>query len=69
MATQNKTRTSCAQVKVEVDLLGEFQKKINVGMKKKTGEIMEKWVHIKYDYMPKYCKTCKLQGQMRKNAL
>ncbi|KAH0709038.1 hypothetical protein KY284_010465 [Solanum tuberosum] len=62
LATQNKTRPSCARVKVEVDLLEEFPIRINIGMRKKTGEIMEKWVTIKYDYVPKYCKTCKLQG-------
>ncbi|KAG5609471.1 hypothetical protein H5410_020752 [Solanum commersonii] len=44
MATINKTRPSCARVKVEVDLLGEFLKRINVGVRKKSGEIMEKWI-------------------------
>ncbi|KAH0773716.1 hypothetical protein KY290_010853 [Solanum tuberosum] len=33
-----------------------------MGVRKKTGEVVEKWVAIKYDYVPKYCKTCKLQG-------
>ncbi|WMV59325.1 hypothetical protein MTR67_052710 [Solanum verrucosum] len=62
LATQNKTRPSCARVKVEVDLLGEFPKRINIGVRMKSGEVKERWIHIKYDYMPKYCKTCKLQG-------
>lgn len=31
-------------------------------MKKKNGEITEKWIRIKYDYVPKYCKTCMIQG-------
>ncbi|KAH0720015.1 hypothetical protein KY284_005045 [Solanum tuberosum] len=31
-------------------------------MKTKAGEIREKWITIKYDYVPKYCKSCKLQG-------
>ncbi|KAH0723023.1 hypothetical protein KY290_006646 [Solanum tuberosum] len=31
-------------------------------MRKKTGEIKEKWITIKYDHVPKYCKNCKLQG-------
>ncbi|KAH0641898.1 hypothetical protein KY289_032872 [Solanum tuberosum] len=66
MATQNKTRPSCARVKVEVDMIGEFPKRINIGMRKKTGEINEKWIPIKYDYVPKYCKTCKLQGHNEK---
>ncbi|KAH0723014.1 hypothetical protein KY290_005682 [Solanum tuberosum] len=62
MATRNQTRPSCARVKMEVDLLGEFPKRIKIGMKKTNGEIMEKWVRIKYDYVPKYCKTCMIQG-------
>ncbi|WMV49322.1 hypothetical protein MTR67_042707 [Solanum verrucosum] len=62
LETQNKTRPSCARVKVEVDLLGEFPKRINIGVRKKSWEVMDKWVAIKYDYIPKYCKTCKLQG-------
>ncbi|KAG5606966.1 hypothetical protein H5410_028458 [Solanum commersonii] len=62
MATTNKTRPSCARVKVEVDMLKELPKRINVGIKKKTGEVISKWIQIKYDYLPKYCCTCKLQG-------
>ncbi|KAK4716560.1 hypothetical protein R3W88_014898 [Solanum pinnatisectum] len=69
MATWNKTRPSCARVKVEVDLLGEFPKRINIGVRNKnTGEIKEKWIQIKYDYMPKYCKNCKLQGHNEKEC-
>ncbi|KAG5631135.1 hypothetical protein H5410_002852 [Solanum commersonii] len=44
------TRPSCSRVKVEVDLLGEFPKRINIRMRKRLGEIMEKWIQIKYDY-------------------
>ncbi|WMV41340.1 hypothetical protein MTR67_034725 [Solanum verrucosum] len=62
LATRNQTRPSCARVKVEVDLLREFPKRINVGVRKKSGDISEKWVKIKYDYVPKYCKNCKIQG-------
>ncbi|KAH0636640.1 hypothetical protein KY289_036555 [Solanum tuberosum] len=62
LATKNQTRPSCAKVKVEVDLLREFPKLINVGMRKKSGEVCEKWIRIKYDYVPKYCKSCKIQG-------
>lgn len=61
-ATSNKIRPSYARVKVEVDLMKELPKRVNVGMKKKTREIVDKWISIKYDYLPKYCKTCKLQG-------
>uniref|UniRef100_A0A0V0IVW8 Putative ovule protein n=1 Tax=Solanum chacoense TaxID=4108 RepID=A0A0V0IVW8_SOLCH len=31
-------------------------------MKSKIGEIREKWITIKYGYVPKYYKSCKLQG-------
>ncbi|XP_060211976.1 uncharacterized protein LOC132639554 [Lycium barbarum] len=30
--------------------------------KKSTGEIVDKWIKINYDYVPKYYKNCKLQG-------
>lgn len=62
LATRNQTRPSCAHVKVEVDVLKEFPKRINMGLWKTTGEIVEKWINISYDHLPKYCKTCKLQG-------
>ncbi|WMV09736.1 hypothetical protein MTR67_003121 [Solanum verrucosum] len=58
MVTKNQTRPSCARVKVEVDLLGEFPKRISIGMRQPNGEVQEKWIKIKYDYMPKYCTTC-----------
>lgn len=62
MTTRNKTRPSCVRVKIEVNLLGKFPKRINIGVRNKaTGEIKEKWIDIKYDYMPKYCKNWKLQ--------
>ncbi|XP_015169512.1 uncharacterized protein [Solanum tuberosum] len=62
LAMRNQTRPSCARVKVEVDLLSDFPKRINVGMRKKLGEVCETWIRIKYDYVPKYCKNCKIQG-------
>lgn len=34
IAMKNKTRPSCARVKVVVDLLGEFPKRIKIGIKK-----------------------------------
>ncbi|KAH0641684.1 hypothetical protein KY290_033283 [Solanum tuberosum] len=30
LATKNKTRPICARVKVEIDLLGEFPRRINI---------------------------------------
>ncbi|KAH0712101.1 hypothetical protein KY289_008060 [Solanum tuberosum] len=63
MATKNKSRSSCAKVKVEVDLLRDFPKLINVGIKKTSSvQILSTWVKLKYDYMPKYYNPCKLQG-------
>lgn len=30
--------------------------------------MIEKWIHIKYDYVPKYYKECKLQGHNEKEC-
>lgn len=68
MAMSNKIRPSCARVKVKVDLLTDLPKRVNVGIKKKSGDIMAKWIMIKYDYLPKYCKNCKLQGHNEKEC-
>lgn len=62
MVIRNQIRPSCARVKVEVDLLQKFPKRIKVGVRKLNGEVDKKWVRIKYDYIPKYCTTCKIQG-------
>lgn len=45
-----------------VDLLGEFPKRIKIGIKREDGKVFEKWIPIKYDYLPKYCETCLIQG-------
>lgn len=42
MDTKNQMRSSCARVKVEVDLLGKFPKRIKIRIKKANGVIMEK---------------------------
>lgn len=42
LATKNKTKPSCARVKVEMDLLGKFPKRIKVGIKKGNEEVLEK---------------------------
>lgn len=55
--SKNQTRPSCARVKVEVDLVEDFPKRIKVGIKKGDEEVLEKWIRIKYDYVPKYCVT------------
>lgn len=68
LATRNHTRPSCSRVKVEVDLLSEFPKKISVGLRKQSGEICDKWVRIKYDHVPKYCTNCKIQRHNKKEC-
>lgn len=68
MATNNKTRPSFARVKVEVDLLSNLLKRVDVGIKKKLGDVVGKWITIKYDYLPKYYKNCKLQGHREKEC-
>lgn len=65
MTMQNKSSPSSAKVNVEINLLGEFPKRINVGMRLKTEEVKEKWVAIKYDYVLKFCKTCNIQGDIK----
>ncbi|XP_060216902.1 uncharacterized protein LOC132644331 [Lycium barbarum] len=61
--THNRTRPSCARVKVEVDLLKELPKRIQINcVDAETGEVKSKWQKIQYDYLPKYCTQCKLQG-------
>ncbi|KAF3632412.1 hypothetical protein FXO38_26175 [Capsicum annuum] len=51
---------------IEVDLLAEFPKWINSGMRRKSEEVAKKWIPIRYDYVPKYCKECRLQGHNEK---
>ncbi|KAG5602026.1 hypothetical protein H5410_033396 [Solanum commersonii] len=63
VATINKTRPSCARVKVQVDLLADLPKVIELEVRNedtKTSRVEK--VKIQYDLLPKYCQTCKLQG-------
>lgn len=62
LATKNQSRPSCARVKVEMDLLKEFPRRIKVCVKNGENPVLEKWFRIRYDYLPKYCKTCMIQG-------
>lgn len=48
--------------------MSEHPKRVNVGIRKKSGEIVSKWIQIRYDYLPKYCKTCKLQGHNKEEC-
>lgn len=49
IATRNQTRPSYGRVKVEVDLLQEFSKRIKIGVRRTDGEIANKLIPIKYD--------------------
>uniref|UniRef100_M1DGV0 Uncharacterized protein n=1 Tax=Solanum tuberosum TaxID=4113 RepID=M1DGV0_SOLTU len=62
-ATANKSRPSCARVKVLVDLKKNFPKVVQMNIENEaTGEVRYNMVAIKYDYVPKYCFDCKMQG-------
>lgn len=60
MATINKTRPSCARVKVLVNLLGDLPKKVRMDIVNEATRT--EWVKIQYDMLPKYCKNYKLLG-------
>lgn len=63
MATINKTRLSCARVKVLVGLLVDLPKKIRMDIENEgIGDIRTEWVKNQYDFLPKYCKECRIQG-------
>ncbi|XP_070046775.1 uncharacterized protein [Nicotiana tomentosiformis] len=63
LATQNGTRPSCANVKVEVNLLSNIPQRIKIEEEEdESGPEKFKWIKIRYDYMLKYCKSCKKQG-------
>ncbi|KAH0696399.1 hypothetical protein KY290_013766 [Solanum tuberosum] len=63
LATIKKTRPSCARVKVQVDLLTEKPKFVQMQLEDES--TLEKRiinVRIQYDFLPAYCIKCKLQG-------
>ncbi|OIS97070.1 hypothetical protein A4A49_00208 [Nicotiana attenuata] len=65
LATQNGTRPSCAKVKVAINLLAKPTQRIKiVDAEDEFGPKESKWIKIKYNYMPKYCNTCKKQGHI-----
>lgn len=45
MTIKNKS-SSCARVKVKVDLLGEFTKRIKIWTERADEEVIEKWIQI-----------------------
>lgn len=55
MATMNKTRPSCARVKVQIDLLAELPKFVNMEIEnEEEGTSRCEKVNIQYDFLPKY---------------
>ncbi|KAK4337522.1 hypothetical protein RND71_042009 [Anisodus tanguticus] len=60
-ATLNKTRPSCARVKVEFDLLRSHPQHVVIQVGE-DDEITSDLQKIRYDFKPKYCINCKLQG-------
>lgn len=63
LVTINRTRTSCARIKVLVDLKEDFPKSVIMNIVNGTRrESRNEVVHIQYDYVPKYYNECKMQG-------
>ncbi|WMV28843.1 hypothetical protein MTR67_022228 [Solanum verrucosum] len=60
-ATINKTRPSCARVKVQVDLLAELPEWVENAVVSPGSARIEQ-IKIQYDFLPKYCRTCMLLG-------
>lgn len=58
METKNQTKPRYARVKVEVDQLGDFSKRINIRVRKQSW--VKIWVRINYDHVPKYCANCRM---------
>lgn len=55
--TINKIRSSCAKVKVQVDLLAELPKHVKMEIiTEKTKDSRLEQAKIHYDTLPKYCK-------------
>lgn len=62
-ATTNKTRPSCARVKIQVDLLGDLPDCVEIEIKNKenvTTRVVK--IRVEYDILLKYYKKCKLLG-------
>ncbi|KAK4713782.1 hypothetical protein R3W88_019689 [Solanum pinnatisectum] len=63
LATINKTRPSCARVKVQVDLLAKKPEVVQMQLEdENTLENRVVSVRIQYDSLPAYCMKCKIQG-------
>ncbi|KAH0712069.1 hypothetical protein KY289_008028 [Solanum tuberosum] len=62
LATINKTRPSCVRVKIQVDRITNHPEwvEIEVISPRKQSTMIDK-IKIHYDFLTKYCRTCKLQ--------
>ncbi|WMV35181.1 hypothetical protein MTR67_028566 [Solanum verrucosum] len=62
-ATVNKTRPSCTKVRVLVDLAASLPKSVIMKViDEVTGSVKTETITVKYDYIPKYCLECRMQG-------
>ncbi|KAK6803409.1 hypothetical protein RDI58_001193 [Solanum bulbocastanum] len=62
LAMINKTRPSCARVKVQVDLLADKPEVVQLQLEdENTLENRVVTVRIQYDFLPIYCMKCKIQ--------
>ncbi|XP_060194966.1 uncharacterized protein LOC132624162 [Lycium barbarum] len=69
LATVNKTRPNCVRVKVEVDLISDFPKFVMMEIEDEdTKQARNVKVKFHYDYLPKYCTECMLQGHVNKSV-
>uniref|UniRef100_A0A0V0IHY0 Putative ovule protein n=1 Tax=Solanum chacoense TaxID=4108 RepID=A0A0V0IHY0_SOLCH len=63
LATINKTRPSCARVKVQLDMLVDKPQYVQMQIENNNNqEIKIIKVKIQYDSLPSYCKKCRIQG-------
>lgn len=62
-ATIKKTRHSFARVKVLVHCKGKFPNSVSMSIENlEMEETRSDMITIQYDYVPKYCFECKMQG-------
>ncbi|KAH0650153.1 hypothetical protein KY284_030065 [Solanum tuberosum] len=63
LATINRTKPSCERAKVQVDLKSNLPKVVMMDIVDEgSGEVRSEKVHIRYNYIPKYCYERKMQG-------
>lgn len=69
MKTKNHTTSRCAKVKIEVDLITKLKQRVRIMEEDDiTRDMKFKWVKVQYNYMPKYCRKCCLQGHDEHNC-